>query len=104
MVYDSKDAMKEKWNSMQKIGKKKFVFKYGVLRFGLVMAVIYLVVSNVAASFYQEDYNFWTHIQSAAFLKQLFAALVLWLLAGWWFGRSIWRSYRRRFKDISKYN
>ncbi len=90
---------KKKWLEMKALGRKKFIFKVGVLRFGLVMALVYLAMNLFFRIFVVGKFNFVDYFLSVEFLKQLIASLVLWLLAGWFFGRSVWRAYEKRFSD-----
>ena len=68
----------EKWNRLQRLGRSQFVFRYGVLGFGLATATLFVLV---------QGYRFGT----TTALFQLMPAFILFPLAGGYaWGRFMW--------------
>ena len=67
----------EKWNRLQRLGRSQFVFRYGVLGFGLATATLFVLVQG------------YLHGVTAA-LFQLVPAFILFPLSGYAWGRFMW--------------
>jgi hypothetical protein len=67
----------EKWHRLQKLGRPRFVFRYGVLGFGLSTAVLFVLF---------QGYLYGT----TTALFQAVPALLLFPLAGIVWGRFMW--------------
>lgn len=103
-IRDDKDkAAFEKWQNMKEQGKKKFIFRIGFLMYGMTLLFIYIISIVIISITYNPEIGIWELVSSGQFLKRLLSAFILFGLMGWFMGRSIWRSYQRRWDEVSKF-
>jgi hypothetical protein len=73
----------EKWPKFQKLGRKQFILRYGVLGWGVPVAIAFSV--NMAL---EQGWN--------TFLFNLIPSLIIFPLAGILFGRFLWFFLEKR--------
>jgi hypothetical protein len=80
------DAHAARWESTRERGRRRFVIVEGVLRFGLSVAVLQALTSHLLGS-------------PGPPFGHLALNLVLFPLAGIWFGGRVWADNERRYAD-----
>jgi hypothetical protein len=74
----------EKWLKFKKLGRKQFILRYGVLGWGVPVAIAYS--ANMA---FEHGWN--------TFPFFLMPALILFPLCGIWFGKFMWNWVERKY-------
>ena len=82
-------TQKDKTVDEQSGERKRFIWRYGVLGWGLLTGVACTLTMHVS------QFG-WSHFMSVDFLIRVVVGLVIWPIAGYWFGASLWRSKQRR--------
>ncbi len=79
----------EKWKVNRLKGKRHFIFKHGVLNWGLSTAILWIIVMHFA----QPIEPMWV---------RPLIALVLFPLGGMLFGHFVWCSSEAKFKELTE--
>jgi hypothetical protein len=80
-----------KWEKLRKLGMPRFVFLYGMIRFGLLATVLYFIADRVLT--YGMDVS---QYFAAGWGRVLFECLVQWTLTGAIVGILMWFLFVRR--------
>ena len=95
---------KERWEKLRAKGKKHFIWKVGILRIGLVTAIIIIILNGlkIIIEYYplMSDPSFGYIIQNfviISFLKSLLIFLISFILMGFIMGHIIWNMNEKRY-------
>lgn len=86
------DAWRTEWEKLRQIGKTRFIWSYGVLRWGGFMFFFSLAV-------YQYAYFGHPFSLEGNWLARLLIALPTWIFVGYGYGRSQWQRNEARFAE-----
>lgn len=86
--------LKERGQKMLAMGRTKFILKYGVCGWGLLTAVLFLAFQIVS----EKRYSL-TALIASDFLKQLLSAILLFLVAGYFWGLFMWTSLTKKMQN-----
>jgi len=103
MLTEREKAAFDKWQKMKQAGKKKFVFRTGFLMYGMTLFVVYNLAVIIINTVYNPEMSFMDFVSSVEFQQRLLTAFILFGLMGWFMGRSIWRSYQRRWEQMKNF-
>jgi Na+-driven multidrug efflux pump len=73
----------EKWERVRAAGRARFVLVYGVVGWGVTVAVLYSLVS-----YFLLDQSFW---------RALIISLVLFPIGGYWLGKQWWDVNEKKY-------
>jgi magnesium-transporting ATPase (P-type) len=104
MVNEKDKIAKEKWLRMKEQGRRKFIFRTGFLTYGMMLFVVYIILTVILNQTYNPEIRLIDYISSSQFLNKLLFTFVLFSLLGWFMGRSLWRSYQRKWDEVKKFN
>jgi hypothetical protein len=92
----SKKEEKElrQWNRMKSIGKKKYIWLNGMIRWGLFMAISMTVVLQIL-----DDGISLYSLSNQNFMRRLIINLIVFPLGGYVSTTLLWRRYEKRFAD-----
>jgi hypothetical protein len=82
---------KEKGKKMMDLGRTKFIWRYGVCGWGLLTAMLFLVLEIII----EKRFNL-SDLLSLVFLKQLLLAIVIFPCVGYFWGLLMWKSFEKR--------
>lgn len=82
--YNNKDL--KMWNKIKGMGLKKFILKYGILRFGVPIGIIYSLLTLAA--------DFKKYSLQKNFMILVFDFIVFGLISGLMFGGTMWKVFK----------
>ena len=74
----------EKWSKTRRIGRNRFILIYGVLIWGITVAIFWSVIMN--------------YLMGWSFIPLLLGALVVFPVGGYFFGSAVWNQGESRFE------
>lgn len=81
-----------KWEHQRQAGKKSYVWRVGVLGWGVPMFIV------MTGYFYVQQHGTnWPSIESFPILFVSISAVV-WLIAGYWFGSTMWSTMEKAYR------
>jgi hypothetical protein len=86
------DAWRTEWEKLRQIGKTRFIWSYGVLRWGGFMFFFSLAVFQYAH--FGHPFSL-----EGNWIARLLIALPTWIFVGYGYGRSQWQRNEARFAE-----
>ena len=86
------DAWRTEWEKLRQVGKTRFIWSYGVLRWGGFMFFFSLAVFQYAH--FGHPFSL-----EGNWLARLLIALPTWIFVGYGYGRSQWQRNEARFAE-----
>jgi hypothetical protein len=86
------DAWRTEWEKLRQLGKTRFIWSYGVLRWGGFMFFFSLAVFQYAH--FGHPFSL-----EGNWLARLLIALPTWIFVGYGYGRSQWQRNEARFAE-----
>ena len=81
-----------KWEQMRLGGKKQYIWKVGVLSWGIPM-----FISMTGFMYVQKVGLTWPSVENFPFSLMMINA-VLWLIGGYWFGATVWSTMEKAYQ------
>jgi hypothetical protein len=82
------------WNKMKLKGKRKYIFLYGVVRWGLSMGIIMPIVGQIIDSIYSPN-----NVSIKNFITRLIVSLIVFPLAGYFQSVMLWKRYETKYEE-----
>ena len=85
METDKEKAARQKWDELrEKLGRKGFIWKYGVIRWGILTAIL--------SSLMMGAWKGWEHLYVS-----LPVALIVFPIGGYFWGSMVWASMEKKY-------
>ena len=95
----NKPTNESRWEYMQRFGKNKYIFFYGVVVYGILLFVAYhltLLLSNMYTS---ENFSLLEYISDKNNHIRFISSFVLFTLMGLYLSSSAWKKQEKRHKE-----
>jgi hypothetical protein len=88
-----------RWEYMQRLGKNKYIFFYGIVIYGLLLFMAYhltLLLSNMYTS---DNFSVINYISDKNNHIRFISSFILFILMGLYLSSSAWKKHERKHKD-----
>ena len=93
---------KENWQKIREKGKVNFVWKYGVLYWGIPAGIIASILMDLFDQFIENYFTFPSSILTLNFLKGMIIYVIIFAIGGYIYGFIAWEHFERKYKQTQE--
>lgn len=88
---------RQRWNEMKNMGKKNYLFKEGILYWGVPTGILWAIFYHLIDS----GFSFENMVQTS-FFRRILVGIIVFSLAGMIKNYFSWRTLEKKFQTMSK--